>query len=60
MIVFEKIYCVHYLIPSFRNPPEADIRNPEKTTESWIPDPGGSGMTINGFRRAGLRAGRKS
>jgi hypothetical protein len=33
---------------SFRNPPEADVRNPEKTIPYWIPDLGfaSSGMTI--------------
>jgi hypothetical protein len=36
-------------ILSFRNPPAADIRNPEQTIANWIPDLsfGSSGMTID-------------
>ena len=38
---------------SFRNPPGADVRNPEKTTPYWIPDLGfaSSGMTIVAISR---------
>jgi hypothetical protein len=38
-------------IPSFRNPPEADIRNPERARGRWMPDHGfaASGMTIIGL-----------
>jgi hypothetical protein len=36
-------------ILSFRNPPRADIWNPEQTRANWIPDLsfGSSGMTID-------------
>jgi len=30
---------------SFRNPPEADVRNPEKTIPYWIPN-----LRVLGFR----------
>jgi hypothetical protein len=35
-------------IPSFRNPPGADIRNPEQASGRWMPDHdfAVSGMTI--------------
>jgi hypothetical protein len=38
---------------SFRNPPAADVRNPEKTPPYWIPDLGSasSDMTIVAISR---------
>jgi len=35
-------------VPSFRNPPGVDIRNPEKAVDLWMPDHGfaASGMAV--------------